>query len=52
MRKALTFLMTVVVFGLLIAPFTALAWQEAQDPFPGGGYMKDTLGRYDEWKTL
>jgi len=41
--------MTVVVFGLVIAPFTASGWLANPAGLPSG-YMKDTLGRYDEWE--
>jgi hypothetical protein len=48
MRKALTFLMTVVVLGFVIIPVAAPAWQEAQ-VIDASGYMKDTTGKVDVW---
>jgi len=41
--------MVAVVLGLTLAPFTASAWQDAEETLSMGGYLKDTLGLINEW---
>jgi hypothetical protein len=48
MRKALTFLMAVAVFGFVIIPVAASAWEDAEI-LNESGQLQDTTGKYDQW---